>query len=78
MEQRTFYNQNVVFSVCKGAMNALRYWQLRDDASVETNAKRSRFSYPYGVMNLMAALAIRNLIANRRARRRLQDDTAFS
>jgi hypothetical protein len=33
MVQRTFYNQNVVFSVCKGAMNALRYWQLRNDAS---------------------------------------------
>jgi hypothetical protein len=48
------------FSVCNGAMNVPRYWQLRDDAcsAVETSANTPRFPYPYRAMNFMAALAI--------------------
>jgi hypothetical protein len=40
--------------------------QLHDDARcvMETSANTPRFSYPYGVMNFMAALAIRVLISN--------------
>ncbi len=53
MAQRTFYNQNVAFSVGKGAMNALRdigncaknapqCRQLRDDTSANTLAALQR------------------------------------
>ncbi len=58
------------FSVGEGAMNALRYWQLRDDActlyrlGAETSANSPSFSYPHGAMNFLAALAIKILIAN--------------
>jgi hypothetical protein len=42
------------FSVGKGAMNATRYWELRDDAysAVDTSANTPRFSCPYGAIYL--------------------------
>jgi hypothetical protein len=46
-------------------MNAQGYWQLRDDACTlyrlrdKTSANTPCFSYPYGAMNFMAALAIK-------------------
>ncbi len=54
------------FFVVNGALNAPRYWQLRDDAGsdVETSGT-PRFSYTYGAMSFMLAFEIRILMANR-------------
>jgi hypothetical protein len=49
----------MLHDIGNGAMNAPQHWQLRDDVREYTT-----FSYPDGVMNVMAVLAIRILIAN--------------
>ncbi len=72
--RKSFTITMLFFSVGNGAMNASRYWQLRDDAciGVETCANIPRFSYPYCALNFMAnslANTGRILIANCTIRR---------
>jgi hypothetical protein len=50
------------FYVGKGAIDAPRYWQLRDDVF---SAIHHVFPIPTGAVSFMAALAIRILNANR-------------
>jgi hypothetical protein len=65
----TFLQSEFCFSLGGGAINAPRYWHLRDDACSAANTPR--FSYPYGAMNFMAVLAIKILIVNSCTRCRL-------
>ncbi len=51
--------QLMLHDIGNGAMNAPQHWQLSDDFRLYT-----RFSYPFGVMNFIAKLVIRVLIAN--------------